>query len=218
MLKSEILCIIISVNLLFYLIFSVYFDFYKKKSSSSPVNINSESRNLLNDKNNNISTWRSNIDLILVIVPSFMIWIIFLLSPLILFYFGESYTNYINSIPILGNEFMLQYISPLLITVGSIIAFLGRKARAEFAISWGIPQKLITDGIFKYIRHPLYSSYCFYFIGFFLLFPSWITIIPIFGVYGYYRTSIYEEGILKDYYNDYKDYCNHTGRFLPKIR
>ena len=81
------------------------------------------------------------------------------------------------------------------------------------------PEKVITDGVFKYLRHPLYlSAILFYLVFIFATFSlaSFIFWIGIFIFYNY--IAGYEEKImLAKFGEDYASYMQKTGKWLPKL-
>ncbi len=78
---------------------------------------------------------------------------------------------------------------------------------------------LITTGIYKYIRHPLYTSLILFSLGVFLKDPSLLGTGLVFTtVIGVYLTSRIEEGHnLERFGESYQDYMVATKRFIPKI-
>jgi protein-S-isoprenylcysteine O-methyltransferase Ste14 len=206
MFPLNLLIFLLSANLTFYIIFTLFFDVrlisFRDRAVDSPKP----------------SAWESDLVGFLTSTTSLLQWLLFVIIPV----------NYILNRSLILAELLLfdfedllflsQLIGLILISIGSLIAFLGRLARGRDAIGWGIPKKLVTSGIFRYIRHPLYSSYCFYFIGFFLIVPSLFTMYLLTGIYGYYKTAQYEEKLLIEHFNDqYTDYMNIAGIFLPKL-
>lgn len=171
-----------------------------------------------NSKQEKPPAWNNKISMITTTIPSMYLWLLFILFPISAFLNEKILYDFVilsNLEPI--NDF-LQFIGIVLIFAASFIAIVGRINRGSNAISWGIPNKLTIHGIFKYIRHPLYSSYCFYFIGFNLTYQSIILLPLLIGIYGYYKTSIYEEKILLEHFGEnYKEYIKKTGKFIPKI-
>ncbi|MFA5619552.1 MAG: isoprenylcysteine carboxylmethyltransferase family protein [Weeksellaceae bacterium] len=79
--------------------------------------------------------------------------------------------------------------------------------------------EFIKSGLYKYIRHPIYTGILTGGMGFALYTDSGfrLLIILLLGVLFYFK-SIYEEEKLSDVFRDYKDYKKKTGRFLPKLR
>jgi protein-S-isoprenylcysteine O-methyltransferase Ste14 len=78
---------------------------------------------------------------------------------------------------------------------------------------------LITSGVYKYIRHPLYTSLILFSLGAFLKDPSLLgTGLVITTVIGVYLTARIEEGHnLERFGESYQDYMDATKRFIPKI-
>ena len=146
-----------------------------------------------------------------------LIWLFFVLVPLTnllsiqIFYFYSSAPS---------SEFFqfIQMIGGIVILIGTCIAILGRISRWNRAFSWGVPNQLETKGIYSWVRHPLYSSYIFYFIGFPLLLLNLFLLPLVLGIPGYYYLSIYEESILLDHFPvEYAQYQKRVKRFIPFI-
>jgi protein-S-isoprenylcysteine O-methyltransferase Ste14 len=80
-------------------------------------------------------------------------------------------------------------------------------------------QSLVTDGIYEYIRHPQYVGLFLIMFGWFLHWPTLLTLIifPILvGVY--YRLALREEKGLEEAFGDeYVRYKAQTPRFFPRI-
>lgn len=75
---------------------------------------------------------------------------------------------------------------------------------------------LIKNGLYKFVRHPIYSGIILVAIGFGLYSGSvWkISIGFVLWVLFYFK-SIYEEGMLSKHFADYKAYQKTTSRFFP---
>ncbi len=78
---------------------------------------------------------------------------------------------------------------------------------------------LITSGVYKYIRHPLYTSLVLFSLGVFLKDPSLLGAgLVIINVIGVYLTARIEEGhYLERFGEAYQNYMELTKRFIPKI-
>lgn len=78
---------------------------------------------------------------------------------------------------------------------------------------------LITSGVYKFIRHPLYTSLILFSLGAFLKGPSLLgTGLVITTVIGAYLTARIEEEHNLDRFGDtYRKYMEQTKRFIPKI-
>lgn len=79
--------------------------------------------------------------------------------------------------------------------------------------------KLVTNGIYKYIRHPLYTFGSSMFIAFGMMADNWF--IALLGILTFIgmaiRTPKEEANLIKKFGDEYREYMKHTGRFLPKL-
>jgi protein-S-isoprenylcysteine O-methyltransferase Ste14 len=78
---------------------------------------------------------------------------------------------------------------------------------------------LITSGVYRYTRHPLYSSLIAFALGAYLKGPSLIGIgLVLSTILGVYLTARIEENHnLERFGEEYQDYMNKTKRFIPFI-
>jgi protein-S-isoprenylcysteine O-methyltransferase Ste14 len=80
--------------------------------------------------------------------------------------------------------------------------------------------KLIEDGIYKYVRHPMYSAFWLWAICQAFLFPNWVVGVSgvlCFGVLYFSRVGKEEAMMRQTFGETYDDYCVRTGRVLPKL-
>ena len=80
--------------------------------------------------------------------------------------------------------------------------------------------KLITDGPFKHIRHPIYALSMLMMLGSLLCLQT-VTMLVLFVIHWFLFTleAVREERYLVKTYGDtYQDYMKHTNRFLPRSR
>ena len=79
--------------------------------------------------------------------------------------------------------------------------------------------KLVTNGIYKYIRHPLYTFGSSMFVSFGMMADSWL--IAALGVLTFIlmaiRTPKEEANLIEKFGDEYREYMKRTGRFFPKI-
>jgi len=78
---------------------------------------------------------------------------------------------------------------------------------------------LVTDGIYKYIRHPQYVGLFLILLGWLLHWPTLLTLIlfPILAVV-YYRLALREETeMTADFGAEYENYMKQTPRFIPRF-
>lgn len=79
--------------------------------------------------------------------------------------------------------------------------------------------ELVTTGIYRYIRHPLYASLLYLAWGAFLKDISWISIILIImSSISLFATARADESECIQYFSDqYKEYMESTKRFIPFV-
>ena len=79
--------------------------------------------------------------------------------------------------------------------------------------------RLITVGVYHYIRHPLYGSLIVFGLGAFLKDPSWIgALLILTTILGVILTARIEEAHnLERFGEEYKAYMARTKRFIPSI-
>lgn len=79
--------------------------------------------------------------------------------------------------------------------------------------------KLVTNGIYKYIRHPLYTFGSTMFVSFGMMADSWF--ITALGILTFIlmaiRTPKEEANLIEKFGDEYRQYIKRTGRFFPKL-
>lgn len=79
--------------------------------------------------------------------------------------------------------------------------------------------KLATHGIYKYIRHPLYTIGSSFILSFGMMADNWF--IGMFGILAFIlmaiRTPKEEANLIEKFGDEYREYMKRTGRFLPKL-
>jgi protein-S-isoprenylcysteine O-methyltransferase Ste14 len=77
---------------------------------------------------------------------------------------------------------------------------------------------LVTSGLYKYVRHPIYSGIILLFLGFSVFEASiYKILISCLVWFLFYLKSEYEEQKLTLFYKEYSQYRKKTGRFSPKV-
>jgi len=96
-------------------------------------------------------------------------------------------------------------------------------ARVQLGSAWSNDiavyrgQILIKNGLYKFIRHPLYSSILLIALGLSVLYLNYLSgifLILVFVPMIYYR-AISEEKFLQQHLPDYNNYMKSTSRFFP---
>jgi protein-S-isoprenylcysteine O-methyltransferase Ste14 len=117
------------------------------------------------------------------------------------------------------NAAWMKYIGIMFCYIGLVIFLL---ALISFGKSWriGIDENnsnvLITNGIFKYSRNPIFLFMDIYFIGIMLIYPNIIfTLLAIGTIIGIHLQIIREEKfLLKKFGDKYIEYKNKTRRYI----
>ena len=140
------------------------------------------------------------------------------LISILLIFLSKDYILILYLHPHLQNTLSL-----LFLIIGFVIIFLATKEfkKSETTVNPMKPEtstKLVTSGIFKYTRNPMYLGLasillasCFYFsslLGIIIYVPLFIFYITVFQI-------IPEEESMKSLFNDeYSDYCSKVRRWL----
>jgi len=79
--------------------------------------------------------------------------------------------------------------------------------------------QLVTDGVYSYVRHPMYLSIIVLFFAFILLSISFLSLISwVIAVVLFDRMMKFEEAeLLKILGNEYQNYMNQVHRWIPRI-
>ena len=110
----------------------------------------------------------------------------------------------------------------LLIVVGCAVNVAGRfHLGANWAnqVTLYADQRLVTGGVYAWVRHPLYASLIWMFYGGSLVFANYAAFLAnalIFAPCMAYRAR-QEEALLTQAFPEYAGYRERTGRFFPKL-
>jgi protein-S-isoprenylcysteine O-methyltransferase Ste14 len=117
----------------------------------------------------------------------------------------------------------LSWIGVALFALAAVLLHLTHRAMGR---SWtptlGLREdhKLVTNGIFKYIRHPMYAAHILWAIAQPLILTNWIAgfsfLIPQILQY-WFRVGDEEKMMLEGFGEEYKVYMGKTGRIIPRI-
>lgn len=120
-------------------------------------------------------------------------------------------------------EIYLQACGLLLLLLGW---FIRQRAiatlREYFTINVAVQhnQQLITNGLYRSIRHPSYTGYLLRFLGLGLAWANWLTILIIFIpqlMAVLYRIRVEEKALTEAFDGEYLRYCRTTKKLIPKI-
>jgi protein-S-isoprenylcysteine O-methyltransferase Ste14 len=101
------------------------------------------------------------------------------------------------------------------------------RSHADLGLNWSptleirTEHKLITNGIFGYIRHPMYASQWIWVIAQPLLIQNWLAgFLDLFVFIAFYflRVRAEEKMMLDTFGDEYREYMNKTGAVFPKLK
>lgn len=92
----------------------------------------------------------------------------------------------------------------------------------NWSVSLDVREKheLITGGVYRYVRHPMYSAFFLWAIAQFLLLPNWVAGLS--GIVGFgtlysFRVGREEQLMLEAFGDEYRAYMQRTARIVPWI-
>jgi protein-S-isoprenylcysteine O-methyltransferase Ste14 len=80
--------------------------------------------------------------------------------------------------------------------------------------------QLVTEGIYRRVRHPMYSAFWLWAVAQALLLPNWVagfSGLVGFGILFFGRVAREERMMLETFGDDYRAYMARTGRIFPSI-
>jgi protein-S-isoprenylcysteine O-methyltransferase Ste14 len=100
------------------------------------------------------------------------------------------------------------------------------RSHADLGQNWSVTlevrkeHRLITHGVYRFIRHPMYASIFLFSLAQGLLLANWLAgwsaFVP-FTVLYLVRTPREEQMMCKFFGDEYRDYMRRTGRLFPRI-
>lgn len=112
----------------------------------------------------------------------------------------------------------------LVVEVG--FAWLFFRSHRELGKNWSITleirdqHRLVTDGLYRYVRHPMYAAFWLWAIAQAFLIPNWFAgLAGLAGIAGLYFSRVgKEERVMeRTFGEEYRSYCARTGRIVPKL-
>ena len=85
-----------------------------------------------------------------------------------------------------------------------------------------VDHQLVTDGPYRYVRHPIYTALIAIAVGTTLVFRSYLLLVlTVLSIFAHLWWAATEERLLgspEGLGDDYRTYASRTGRFLPRVR
>jgi protein-S-isoprenylcysteine O-methyltransferase Ste14 len=124
--------------------------------------------------------------------------------------------------PIMGDPLVLCTVGALLFTFGLLTAIV---ARIQLGRNWSDIEvgqvkrdhALVNYGLYRYVRHPIYTGDLVMLIGFELSLNSWLVLAILCIAMPTIFQTIREEKRLLETVNGYDAYCAQTKRFIPFV-
>jgi protein-S-isoprenylcysteine O-methyltransferase Ste14 len=100
------------------------------------------------------------------------------------------------------------------------------RSHADLGTNWSITlevrekHRLVTEGIYRRVRHPMYLAFLLYSVGQVLAVPNWLAgpsyLVPFVLLFAL-RVGPEERLMLETFGSDYEAYCGRTKRLVPGI-
>lgn len=124
-------------------------------------------------------------------------------------------------------EYHNSFINAIALSVYIIGVFINLSGRHYLGKNWGNNvviynnHTLITNGVYKIVRHPLYASiiWMIYSVG--IIYQNYLVIIlntVVFIPFMTYRSNQEENELVLVFKEKYKKYQKEVGRFFPKLK
>ena len=123
-------------------------------------------------------------------------------------------------LPLASDPGFSRVLGAVVFTAGLAIALLGR---IQLGNNWSDIEsavvrrkhQVVSRGIYRYVRHPIYSGDLLLLLGFEIAVNSWLVIGAILLVPVVFRQAVKEEQALSHTLPGYRQYCERTRRFIP---
>ncbi len=122
----------------------------------------------------------------------------------------------LEALPIVGGLFCLLGLVIFGLTIKMFIE-IGRGTLAP----WSPTRKLITGGLYGYVRNPMITSVLTILIGEALVFhsvPILIWAVVFFAINSIYFVALEEPGLARRFGEEYLEYKKNVPRWIPRLR
>jgi methanethiol S-methyltransferase len=119
---------------------------------------------------------------------------------------------------------ILKYSGLILAGYGVVLARMAFKSYDTMAFlglgSLSGEEEFKTDGLLKYVRHPVYSASILILTGYFLFDPKWSTLISVSMLILYFivGSRFEERKLIRQFGEKYIDYKRKTPMLIPRFR
>lgn len=131
-------------------------------------------------------------------------------------------TLFLDVFPLFSQPGVVRAVGVVVYVAGLAIALAGR---LQLGRNWAniedyqvLPQQqLVRSGIYKYIRHPIYTGDILLILGLELALNSWLVLLVLPLALVIVKQASEEEAILAESFHGYRDYQKQTKRFIPFV-
>jgi protein-S-isoprenylcysteine O-methyltransferase Ste14 len=125
-------------------------------------------------------------------------------------------------LPIVREPRALRWVGAAIFVLGLVVAMVGR---VQLGRNWvdledaqvRPGQSLVEHGLYRYIRHPIYTGDLLLVIGLELALNSWLVLGAALLAAVVVRRTLVEEALLAEQLAGYRAYCTRTKRFIPLV-
>ena len=119
----------------------------------------------------------------------------------------------------------VPFVLGLIVTLPGLWLFY--RSHADLGINWSVTlqmreqHRLISNGVYSRIRHPMYASMFLLGIAQVLLLPNWFVgpaYLLSFGLLYCCRAGSEERMMVDHFGSEYEEYMQRTGRLVPRMR
>lgn len=117
----------------------------------------------------------------------------------------------------------VQHVTGAVLLFGGIILLV--TAQLDLGASWrigieeGTKPGLITSGLYRFCRNPIFLALVITVVGYTLLLPTRLSLVLLLGTFVGVRQQVAAEEayLLRAYGESYREYARRVGRFLPGL-
>jgi protein-S-isoprenylcysteine O-methyltransferase Ste14 len=100
------------------------------------------------------------------------------------------------------------------------------RSHADLGTNWSITlqvrenHRLVVEGVYRRIRHPMYTALFLYSVGQVFVLPNWVagpSYLVTFGILFALRVRAEEKLMLEEFGADYAAYMARTKRLMPGV-
>jgi protein-S-isoprenylcysteine O-methyltransferase Ste14 len=156
---------------------------------------------------------KSPLEIVLLSLMSISMMILPILSMITPVFAFANYTISLSSF-LAGSIVMVVYL------------WLFYRSHADLGKNWSVSleirekHRVITSGVYRNVRHPMYTAFFLYGIAQTLLLPNWIagpSCLAAFAIMFMLRVNVEERMMLETFGTEYQDYMNRTKRLIPRL-